>query len=65
MLEKLSDGLKEALRKLSGAGYIDKAVIDELASDIKKTLISSDVDVNLASWVFISQPALLAFAVAC
>ena len=49
MLEKLSDGLKEALRKLSGAGYIDKVVLDQLASDIQKTLIASDVDIKLAA----------------
>jgi len=49
MLEKLSEGLKEALRKLSGAGYIDKNVLDELARDTQKTLLASDVDVKLAS----------------
>jgi signal recognition particle subunit SRP54 len=49
MLEKLSEGLREALRKISGAGYIDKAVLDNLAKDIQKTLLASDVDVNLAS----------------
>ena len=49
MLEKLSEGLKEALRKITGAGYIDKNVLDELARDIQKTLLASDVDVKLAS----------------
>jgi signal recognition particle subunit SRP54 len=49
MLEKLSEGLKEALRKISGAGYIDKNVLDELARDIQRTLLASDVDVKLAS----------------
>ena len=49
MLEKLSEGLKDALRKLTGAGYIDKNVLDELARDIQKTLLASDVDVKLAS----------------
>ena len=49
MLEKLSEGLKEALRKISGAGYIDKNVLEELARDIQKTLLASDVDVKLAS----------------
>lgn len=49
MFEKLSDGLKDALRKLTGAGYVDKAVLDELARDIQKALLSSDVDVKLAS----------------
>jgi signal recognition particle subunit SRP54 len=49
MLEKLSEGLKEALRKITGAGYVDKNVLDELSKDIQKTLLSSDVDVKLAS----------------
>jgi signal recognition particle subunit SRP54 len=49
MLEKLSEGLKDALRKLTGAGYVDKAVLDELTKDIQKTLLASDVDVKLAS----------------
>jgi len=49
MLEKLSEGLKDALRKITGAGYVDKNVLDELARDIQKTLLASDVDVKLAS----------------
>ncbi len=48
MLEKLSSGLKEALRKLAGKGYIDKAVLEELSRDIEKSLLSGDVDVKLA-----------------
>ncbi len=49
MLEKLSEGLKDALRKLTRAGYVDKVVLDELTRDIQKTLLASDVDVKLAS----------------
>jgi signal recognition particle subunit SRP54 len=48
MLEKLSEGLKEALGKITRAGYIDKKVLDELAKDIHKTLLSGDVDIILA-----------------
>ncbi len=48
MLEKLSSGLKEAFRKLTGAGYIDKKVLDEVAKDIQKSLLESDVNVKLA-----------------
>jgi signal recognition particle GTPase len=40
MLEKLSSSLREALRKITRAGYIDKNVIEELAGDIKKALLS-------------------------
>ncbi len=48
MLEKLSSGLKQALRKITKAGYIDKKVLDELAKDIHRTLLASDVDIILA-----------------
>ncbi len=48
MLEKLSSGLKEALRKITKAGYIDKKVLDELAKDIQRTLLAGDVDIILA-----------------
>ena len=48
MLEKLSDGIKGALRKLTNAGYVDKKTVEELSSDIYKSLVSSDVNVKLA-----------------
>ncbi|MBU3904536.1 MAG: signal recognition particle receptor subunit alpha [Nanoarchaeota archaeon] len=47
MLEKLSSGLKEALRKIAKAGYIDTNTVNELVRDIQRTLIASDVDVKL------------------
>lgn len=49
MLEKLSEGLKEALRKITKSGYIDKNTVDELAKDIHMTLLASDVNVKLAN----------------
>jgi len=48
MLEKLSEGLKEALNKITRAGYIDKKTLDELAKDIQRTLLSGDVDILIA-----------------
>ena len=48
MLEKLSEGLKEALGKITRAGYIDKKVLDELSKDIQKTLLAGDVGITLA-----------------
>ncbi|MEM7820275.1 MAG: signal recognition particle receptor subunit alpha [Candidatus Aenigmatarchaeota archaeon] len=47
MLEKLSEGLRSALRKITGAGYVDKGTLDELVRDIQRTLISGDVDVKM------------------
>lgn len=48
MLDKLSSGLKNALRKITKTGYIDEKFLNELASDIQKTLLAGDVDVELA-----------------
>lgn len=48
MLEKLSSGLREALNKITRAGYIDKKTLDELAKDIQKTLLAGDVDILIA-----------------
>jgi len=47
MLEKLSSGLKEALRKIAKSGHVDKNIVEELARDIQRTLLASDVDVKL------------------
>jgi len=47
MLEKLSSGLKKALRKITRAGYIDEKVLDELVSDIQKAFLAEDVNVKL------------------
>jgi len=48
MLDKLGEGLRSALKKLAGAGSIDKAAVDELAKDVQRALLSGDVDVKLA-----------------
>lgn len=48
MLEKLSDGIKDALRKLTKAGYVDKDIVEDLSRDIYKSLVSADVNVKLA-----------------
>ncbi len=48
VLDKLGQGLKEALRKVTGAGYIDKDVVEELVKDLQKTLLTADVEVKLS-----------------
>jgi len=48
MLEKLSSGLKAALRKITKSGYVDKSLVEDLAKDIHKTLLAGDVNVKLA-----------------
>ena len=47
VLNRLGEGLKEAIRKIMRAGYIDKAVLDELVKDIQRSLIAGDVNVQL------------------
>jgi signal recognition particle subunit SRP54 len=49
VLEKLSDSLKETLRKIVKAGTIDKKTVDALVGDIKKALISADVNIKLGN----------------
>lgn len=48
MLDRLGSGLKDAIRKLTKAGYVDRKIIDDLSSDIYKSLVSADVNVKLA-----------------
>jgi signal recognition particle subunit SRP54 len=47
MLEKLSDVLKKATNKLSKAIFVDKAMIDEIARELQRALISADVNIML------------------
>ncbi|MFH0929274.1 MAG: signal recognition particle receptor subunit alpha [Candidatus Aenigmatarchaeota archaeon] len=48
MLDRLSSGIKDALRKLTKAGYVDKKIVEDLSSDIYKALVSADVNIKLA-----------------
>lgn len=47
MLGALSDKLKGVINKITGAGSVDKAVIEDVVRDIQRALLSSDVDVSL------------------
>jgi len=48
-LEKLSESLKNALRRVFRASLIDPKLIDDLVSEIRKALIAADVNIELAS----------------
>ncbi len=48
VLEKLGESLKNTLAKIARIGYVDKKAVEELASDIKSSLIKADVDIQLA-----------------
>jgi signal recognition particle subunit SRP54 len=47
VLDKLSDSLKHALKKLT-SGKVDKKAVEALCSEIKKSLSSADVSIELA-----------------
>ncbi len=48
VLDKLGESLKEALKKITRIGLVDKKAVIELSADIKKALVSGDVNVRLA-----------------
>jgi signal recognition particle subunit SRP54 len=47
VLDRLSDSLKNALKKLT-SGKVDKEAIEKLTEEIKKSLISADVSIKLS-----------------
>ena len=47
VLEKLSSSLKETLKKIARAITVDEKLIDELVKDIQRSLLASDVNVQL------------------
>ncbi|MFQ5920456.1 MAG: signal recognition particle receptor subunit alpha [Nitrososphaerales archaeon] len=47
VLEGLRSGLRNALKKLVGASSIDENLIKELAKDVQRSLLQSDVNVKL------------------
>src|SRR3989344_2853562 len=48
-LEKLGDQLRGSLQRLFKATHIDAKLIDHITADIKKSLISADVNIELAN----------------
>ena len=47
VLEGLSSSLRDTLRKIANAPYIDQALIKEVVRDIQRALIQADVNVKL------------------
>ncbi len=47
VLDSLRSGLRNALKKLVGASSIDENLIRELAKDVQRSLLASDVNVKL------------------
>lgn len=48
MLENLSNKIKDALGKITKMGSVDKSAVDDLVEEIKRALLSGDVNVHLA-----------------
>ena len=48
MLDSLSESLRNTIRKISRAGYVDKELIKEVVRDIQRALLKADVEVHLA-----------------
>jgi signal recognition particle subunit SRP54 len=49
VLERLSESLKGTLRKIARSGTVDRNFVDEFTAEIKRALISSDVNIELAN----------------
>lgn len=47
VLDKLGDGLRGALSKLTGAAFVDEKLINEIIKDFQRALLQSDVNVKL------------------
>ncbi|MDP2947127.1 MAG: signal recognition particle receptor subunit alpha, partial [Nanoarchaeota archaeon] len=46
-LETISNALKSTIKKISGAIFLDRKLIDEIVKDIQRALIEADVNVEL------------------
>ncbi|MBP7708342.1 signal recognition particle protein [Candidatus Pacearchaeota archaeon] len=47
VLEKLSETLKNGMKKISNAIFVDKKLIDSIIKDLQRSLIEADVNVEL------------------
>jgi len=47
VLENLGSSLREALRKIARASYVNQALVKEVVRDIQRALLQADVNVNL------------------
>ena len=49
MLGKFGDGLKNTFRKIAGLSLLDEKTVDSIIRDLQRTLLQSDVDVELVA----------------
>ncbi len=48
MLDSLGASLRDTIRKITKAGYVDRSLIKEVVRDIQRSLLKGDVEVHLA-----------------
>ncbi len=46
-MEKITDSLRNSLKKIANAVFVDQSLIDELTRDIQRSLLQADVNVHL------------------
>ena len=49
VLEKLGQSLRDVLKKVANASYIDQAIVREVIKDIQRAMLQADVNVKLVS----------------
>ena len=47
VLEKFGQAFKNAMKKIASAVFVDKALIDSIIKDLKRSLLEADVDYDL------------------
>ncbi len=47
-LDKLKDGLQNAMKRVANASHVDKKLVSEVVKDVQRAMIESDMNVNLA-----------------
>ncbi|MFO7991349.1 MAG: signal recognition particle protein Srp54 [Thermoplasmata archaeon] len=47
-LDKLKDGLRNAVKRVANASHVDKKLVDEVVKDIQRAMIEADMNVQLA-----------------
>ena len=47
MLDKFGDSLKQTFRKITRLGVVDRKAVEAIVQDVQRSLLSSDVDVEL------------------
>ena len=48
VLESLADSLRNTLKKIANAAYVDKNLIKDVVRDIQRALLKADVNVKMA-----------------